>query len=167
MESALCSNFTDPTKTCGSHLDHKTLVYNEVEAWMTDGEKTAHLVEDRVVSSDPPDTEIPQEWIKVMTDAVSSMQGKDRLYREVHTPRYPHVDPSNYLQRSNFRYAENTQPTAMDHLFRIGDREVKTTVPGDGYVHVDTVRDLTYTDTGFQVKEAPTWIGTILQTIGL
>lgn len=161
LEFALAAHFPDPTKTCGSRWeDGKTLVYSEDEAWMTDEKNVAHLGKHGVTTHSAPDTEVSQDWLKIMTDAVRSMQDGSHLNYDVNTPRYPNVS-------SNFRYLENSEPVATDNLFRIGERQVKTTVPGDGYVHVDTVRDLTYTDTGFQVNGGPTLMGTILQSIGL
>lgn len=91
MEFTLCSNFADPTKTCGSHWDGKTLVYNEDEAWMTDGVKTAHRTQDGTVNCAPSTADIPQDWIDDMTDAVNSMRGRSYLYRQANTPHYPDV----------------------------------------------------------------------------
>lgn len=165
MEFTLCSNFADPTKTCGSHWDGKTLVYNEDEAWMTDGVKTAHRTQDGTVICVPSTAEIPQDWIDDMTDAVNSMRGRSYLHRQVNTPQYPDVS-------TDFRVLARTANTAMSNLCRIGDRQTKisTLSPGesDDYIHVDTVGQLTYAkETGFHIKQTSEMTKWALRALGL
>jgi hypothetical protein len=165
VESALCSKFANPTKTCGSHWDGKTLVFNEDEAWMTDGDKTAHRIQDGTVSCVPSTAEVPQDWIDDMMDAVNSMRGRSYLFRQIDTPRYPDVS-------TNFRVLARTANTAMGNLCRIGDRQTKisTSSPGepDDYIHVDTVGELTYAKkTGFHVKETSEMTKWAMRALGL
>lgn len=96
-EYPLCSQFADPTKTCGTRWDNKTIVFDQNEAWMTDGEHTAHLVYGPVEINPPLDEATTKEWTDAMTKAVNSMRTDDSTGVESYLHR--HLDISARMPR--------------------------------------------------------------------
>jgi hypothetical protein len=169
-EYPLCSQFADPTKTCGTRWDNKTIVFDENEAWMTDGEHTAHLIYGPVEINPPLDEATTKEWTDAMTKAVNSMRTDDSTGVESYLHR--HLDMSARMPRrvTEGCYFEFTDQPATNKppgfLYRIGPMLTHSYKTNYGWIGVQHKGSLAYDkESGFQKEE--TWTETALSMIGL
>lgn len=168
-EFTLCSQFADPTKTCGTRWNNKTIVFDENTACMTDGQHTAYLINGVVTTSPPLDDATAEKWTDVMTKAINSMRTDTATRDESYLRRHINVGTLRPRWANKDYYFEYTdKPTTNvppGRIYRVGSMLKHSDIAREGSIKVDNRGFLTYDDeSGFH--EEKTWTEAALSLFG-